>query len=138
MSNSYSPITHHMSKVDGSNMYAVTRVTPTIRMAVYGESVLLQNGRVWDDAGKELKPDDYPGWLYTEMGKLTPAALREAGFECSLKPQGAVEESRIPPTTMGTASWQCPDCSKVMDERSKEAHIAKHNRRRAPDNQLSA
>lgn len=121
----FSHITHHMGKLD-NGMYAVKRVTPIVRLGSSSESVYLQQGNFYDASGVVLEPESLPGWVGIEMRKMSPAALKDVGFEevpstLSGKLQTSQSQSLV-------AEWQCPECGKMMDERNKEPHLAKHAR----------
>lgn len=120
----FSHITHHMGRVADTNQYEVTRITPIIRLGVAGSSCYLQGGHCYDEGGK---PMDLPGWAYGEMAKLTPAALKEAGYDSVPTPPSDVKI--ILDSAVAAGLWQCPDCGKLVDPTDKENHIAKHNRK---------
>ena len=66
----FSHVTHHMEKIPGSDMSAVSRVTPIVRICSYGEAVNIQGGQFWTDAG--LRIDNPPGWVYDALSSMTP------------------------------------------------------------------
>lgn len=69
---------HEYSKQEGSSSYRLTKVTPYIRVGSEGESLFLQEGKVFSLDGKQMK--DVPDWCKAEIEKLTPAARAEVGF----------------------------------------------------------
>lgn len=78
---SFPHVVHHTSKIPDTDTYAVTRITPIVRISCPNGSVYLQSGKVLSGGGDVVK--DLPAWFYEEVAKLTPNALREVGFaEC--------------------------------------------------------
>lgn len=131
---SYDPIVHHMVKVPDKETWVIGRVTPLTRLGHYGEVVILQAGKFWSDGGPELELADLPGWVYDAMSKMSPAALKEVGFAaCPVPPQGTAIPVEVAPQQQ---MWTCPQCEKPMDISAKDAHVAKHNRRRGFSDQL--
>lgn len=87
---SFIPVVHHMTKKAEGQGYRITAITPITRLSSYGEIVQLQGGAFYDAGGKPL--EIIPGWAYDEMRKMSPAALKEAGFSAPLdKPKDAPE-----------------------------------------------
>ena len=119
---SFSKITHHMTRNAETQQYKINRVTPIIRLNQYNEVVLLQGGGFYAPEGQPIK--EVPGWVYSAMQNLTPAALDEAGF--SEVPKAPKNVSTAPELDKGL--FQCEKCGKIMDERSKEKHMAEHNK----------
>lgn len=74
---------HEYSKAPGSNNYQLTKITPYIRVGCEGESLFLQEGKVYSLDGKVMK--DIPDWCKAEIEKLTPAARAEVGFSSVTK-----------------------------------------------------
>ena len=129
---SFDPITHHMTKIAESQQHAITRVTPIVRLGNSGSIVCLQGGGIYSEDGTEVKEPE--GWVYEAMGKMSPAALQSVGF--SKAPERPSTVAAAPPEPAGPVMWSCPDCNKIMDERNKTAHIAKHNRHLGAANQI--
>lgn len=127
----FSHITHHMVKVPETQQYRVGRVTPVVRLGCMSEAVYLQGGKCYSAEGDEM---ELPTWAYGQMALLTPTTLQEAGFaEVPTPPGGKVE---VTPQPKAPTMWQCPACEKLVEEGAKEAHIAKHNMRLGPNEQL--
>lgn len=124
----FTHITHHFARVPDTQQYKVTRVTPIVRLTQLGDTIYLQGGRCYTAEGVEM---DLPDWAPAAMAKLTPAVLKEAGYDAipSAGPASSVEAPEL---------WQCPECHKVMDPGAQAAHIAKHNSHRSADKQLDA
>lgn len=76
---SFSPIVHHMTKLPGTEQYAITRVTPLTRLSCLSEAVYLQNGMIFSVGGDLMT--NPPAWVFDEMRKMSEASLREVGFE---------------------------------------------------------
>lgn len=90
MSAAFSQVVHHMTKLPGQQGYRITAVTPLTRLSNLGETVLLQHGQFWDAGGNPLKT--LPSWVFAEMRKMSPAALKEVGFsEVPATPKDAPE-----------------------------------------------
>lgn len=123
----FSHVTHHFTRVPETQTMKVTRVTPIVRLTQLGETVYLQNGLCYAAGGQEMP---LPEWAPAAMARLTPACLKEAGFEPSLA------DASLDTPTEAPQLWQCPECHKVMDPGAQAAHIAKHNAHRNADNQL--
>lgn len=129
---SFSHVTHHMGRIPETQQSKVIRTTPIIRLGNYGDVVLLQGGRFFYDNGEEVK--DLPGWVYGAMERLTPAALKEAGFSELPKAAPGIDTRLIEPTA--AKEWTCPVCTKSMPEDNKIPHIAKHNKHLGPNEQM--
>ena len=69
---------HVYEKTSGLNQFKLVRTIPYIRIGFQGEYYFLQEGKVYDAAGKEM--DALPVWLADEVKKLTPEAKAEVGF----------------------------------------------------------
>lgn len=130
----FSPITHHMTRVAESQLYKINRVTPIVRLGQLSDVVLLQGGQSYSEDGA---PCELPGWAYAAMARLTPAALKDAGFDAAPEPPAGVLVPE-PMKEVLPAMWQCPACNRVLDEGARESHIAKHNVRLAAEHQLGA
>ena len=128
----FSHITHHMGKTPDTQNHKVVRVTPIVRLGYMGEIVLLQGGRVFSDDGEEMA---LPGWAYEAMSRLTPTALKEAGFEAVPTPPKGLDTTM--PDAKAPAMFTCPACSKVMEDGNRVPHLAKHNKHLGPNDQLS-
>lgn len=116
----FSHITHHMGRRDGTQQSVITRVTPIVRLGFGSEVVFLQQGNFYDASGKPYDDKTLPGWVLGEMSKLSDEALDSVGFK---RPDAKPSDGPV-----GTVEWQCPECGKMMDERNKEPHLAKHAR----------
>lgn len=77
---SFSLVPHEFTKIS-AGQWRVSRINPYIRLSKDGTEVFLQEGKVWDRSGKELKTK--PGWFEEELAKCNPVALAEAGFKVS-------------------------------------------------------
>lgn len=119
---SFSKITHHMSRIAETQQYKINRITPIIKLSQYSESIFLQGGFFYSDDGQSIPTSKLPGWVFSAMSSLTPAALASAGFKEVPKP----DSSQLSAPSLAPGMWQCPECAKTMDERNREAHLAKH------------
>lgn len=79
MSTSFDHVTHHFAKNPDNGQYHVNKVTPIIRVNSGGQSLYLQQGKVLDAGGNQVK--DIPGWFYEEVGKVSDQALHDSGFK---------------------------------------------------------
>lgn len=109
-----------MGKDSNSQQYRVVRTTPIVRLGFGSEVVFLQSGNFYDASGKTYDEATLPGWVKGEMSKLSDDSLKSVGFT---RPNAKPSEQPA-----GAQNWQCPDCGKIMDERNKEPHIAKHRK----------
>lgn len=107
---------------DSNAQYRVTRITPIVRLGFGSEVVFLQQGNFWDASGKAYDDATLPGWVLGEMSKLSDEALDSVGFK---RPDAKPSASPVPEKK----EWQCTECGKIMDERNKEPHLAKHARK---------
>lgn len=117
---SFTKVTHHMTRIAETQQYAINRVTPIIRLGQYNEVVLLQSGSFYTAEGQPIK--EPPGWVYLAMQNLTPKSLADAGFKEIPKAPGKLSTE----ATLEKGLFQCEKCGKIMDERSKEKHLAEH------------
>lgn len=116
---SLDPIVHHMTKAADAQAYAykVTRITPITRLGCMGEAILLQGGQVFDEGGEVIA--NPPGWFYEQIARLSPAALKEAGFtEAPARPTSAVD--------VQSTLIQCPECHKLLEPSDLRNHMFKH------------
>lgn len=128
----FSHITHHMGKSSDTNNHKIVRVTPIVRLGYMGEVVNLQGGQVFSSDGVEMA---LPGWAYEAMSRLTPTALKEAGFDRVPEPPKGTDTAM--PDATAPALWTCPACAKVMEDGNRIPHIAKHNKHLGAAEQLS-
>lgn len=128
----FSHVTHHMGKTPETQNHKVVRVTPIVRLGYMGEVVLLQGGRSFSDDGEELA---LPGWAYEAMARLTPAALKEAGYDALPEAPKGLDTSMT--DAKAPALFTCPVCAKVMQDDNRVPHLAKHNKHLGPAEQLS-
>lgn len=75
---SFTLMPQEYTKQEGSQVYKLTRVRPYIRVGSEGESLFLQEGKVYTLGGEVVKT--VPAWCQAEIAKLTPAARAEVGF----------------------------------------------------------
>lgn len=71
---------HVVEKVPNKNEYRLKEIHPVVRLSSGEEVVFIQDGTVYDAGGNVLEEDTRPGWFISEVGKMTPTALREVGF----------------------------------------------------------
>lgn len=128
----FSHVTHHMGKNPDNLRYQVVRTTPIVRLNFMSEVVLLQGGRVFSGDGTEMK---LPGWAYEAMSRLTPATLKEAGFDAVPEPPKGLDTTMT--DALAPAMWTCPACAKTMQDDNRIPHVAKHNKHLGPGEQLS-
>lgn len=124
--------THHMGKVADTQQSRIVRTTPIIRLVSMSEACYLQGGHCYSDSGDEM---ELPPWAYGQMERLTPDALKEAGFTAVPTPPGGKAEAEQQVEHV-PQPWQCPACEKLVEEGAKAAHIAKHNLRLGANDQL--
>lgn len=78
------PAKPHVSKAAGG-VAGIMTSNETMMISSGDGRLWVQNGAIYDEAGKELAHDDIPGWFWDEYNKITPGQKAEHGTLADMK-----------------------------------------------------
>lgn len=87
------PAKPHVSKVAGGPA-GIMSSNETMMISSGDGRLWVQNGVIYDEAGKQLADEDIPGWFWDEYNKITPGQKAEHGTTAEMKEKVASDESK--------------------------------------------
>lgn len=87
------PAKPHVSKVAGG-VAGIMSSNETMMISSGDGRLWVQNGAIYDEAGKQLADDEIPGWFWDEYNKITPGQKAEHGTLAEMKEKVSGDETK--------------------------------------------